>query len=1054
MLLMTGVQSTDINIVSNGLILILPLPIYNYLFNIAKKIVQKEKITSDDFYFFNESVINNVNLHRITYILTINYIVMYHYFIYITTIVILIIIFSIILGCYIVNIKLNRRTTVDLECGTSPTLKCAGSEAMSIITAFVGIAPILQEACNIGYMHYYTNTGGDKFVYWNNEKLGFINSSEHYLGNKTINILRKEKTTSLYLKLEPEYKGIVEEHRAKLKNSPILNMAYIQKNNRATYDSNLEWNIKPISYFSHKDFYGSISETQKGRFLIINIIRGDSNGSIFMPSFYLPDGTTENQAKIRDVYSVLSLKYNIMLPVGPFLQNGCVIFTQAESLGANGLFRLWRPSIQYIEPESIKRISTVSSYYKLTEGSMVRLPDYNYNKLPKKTGICDLKKLVTHNCTSSVKIKYPISVKQGVSNEIRADRIYRGILNSFLNRGRFNKENNYGVIPEESKDDYKDRLTIASLLKKIDYQMKKKAHTMAKGKWREIDTLYDGEPLSVVMDRLKISLGENELAGFTRDSTYWNLRRLSSVDISLWKKDLSLSTYVSLYKHGVIQGFQNSNNLLGGLNEEFILQLNESREDLISKIGKKYKSGGVNDVVKLKSIYGISINRLTFEFFEVRPNSNIFGYMPERHIKSDDCEVYSIIDTFNDSSKFITNLGCGGKYPTIIPKHDYHFLDNKDEHSIRKFMDFFYQNDNGSLTYKSNIANKLDNQEVLNLRDKPIKVLKAGKVRNSYLDKFIFKKNSIKWEFQPDTSVNFGLNKKTNISSEWLNPDLDIWPNSCYFNPKKWGDISMDPVQDSRLIRLKTNLKFNGFLMIEPKLPDKLIPKCMHLPTIEEEEEIDFLGDDERFALKDINILRRNGRLINPQEKALKGVYRHNQLWGVGGAYDKNYLQPVIDRLGVGLMELIDEKLERANSRVEARYKELGEQRLEKPAFKKLLSEYYKEVRAINGTDISNWDGPDETPMHLPDEINIYDAYDDADEMDLVDQTGVYPGFEDEMRLLEEQLLTQFNETYEDENVDWDDDGFNFDYDGFNFNDEAVEEVTLYGSTAPKRKRG
>jgi hypothetical protein len=58
------------------------------------------------------------------------------------------------------------------------------------------------------------------------------------------------------------------------------------------------------------------------------------------------------------------------------------------------------------------------------------------------------------------------------------------------------------------------------------------------------------------------------------------------------------------------------------------------------------------------------------------------------------------------------------------------------------------------------------------------------------------------------------------------------------------------------------------------------------------------------------------------------------------------------------------------------------------------------------------------------------------------------------MRLLEEQLLTQFNETYEDENVDWDDDGFNFDYGGFNFNDEAVEEVTLYGSTAPKRKRG
>jgi hypothetical protein len=59
-------------------------------------------------------------------------------------------------------------------------------------------------------------------------------------------------------------------------------------------------------------------------------------------------------------------------------------------------------------------------------------------------------------------------------------------------------------------------------------------------------------------------------------------------------------------------------------------------------------------------------------------------------------------------------------------------------------MDFFYQNDNGSLTYRSNIANKLDNQEVLDLRDKPIKVSKVGKVKDYYLDEFIYKKNSMK----------------------------------------------------------------------------------------------------------------------------------------------------------------------------------------------------------------------------------------------------------------------------------------------------------------------
>jgi hypothetical protein len=44
----------------------------------------------------------------------------------------------------------------------------------------------------------------------------------------------------------------------------------------------------------------------------------------------------------------------------------------------------------------------------------------------------------------------------------------------------------------------------------------------------------------------------------------------------------------------------------------------------------------------------------------------------------------------------------------VIPKHDYNFFDDKDEHSIRKFMDLIYKDDNGYLAYKSNIPNSLD----------------------------------------------------------------------------------------------------------------------------------------------------------------------------------------------------------------------------------------------------------------------------------------------------------------------------------------------------------
>jgi hypothetical protein len=81
-------------------------------------------------------------------------------------------------------------------------------------------------------------------------------------------------------------------------------------------------------------------QTVKGKFLIITIIRNDSGGCIFMPSFYLPDGTTESEQKIRDIREILQIKYNILLPVGAPSNNGYMIFTQAESLGGTSLFRV------------------------------------------------------------------------------------------------------------------------------------------------------------------------------------------------------------------------------------------------------------------------------------------------------------------------------------------------------------------------------------------------------------------------------------------------------------------------------------------------------------------------------------------------------------------------------------------------------------------------------------------------------------------------------------------------------------------------------------------
>src|SRR6185369_7328667 len=127
--------------------------------------------------------------------------------------------------------------------------------------------------------------------------------------------------------------------------------------------------------------------------------------------------------------------------------------------------------------------------------------------------------------------------------------------------------------------------------------------------------------------------------------------------------------------------------------------------------------------MKAKSIYVISINRLSFEFLEVRCCSDTcFSYktitngkestvkVDSRFLKAKEIgfEIFSIVDMQNDNSR-LNLASCDKRYKdlnVIIPKHDYHFFDDKDEHSIRKFMDHMYGYDEDNLIYKSNIPNE------------------------------------------------------------------------------------------------------------------------------------------------------------------------------------------------------------------------------------------------------------------------------------------------------------------------------------------------------------
>ena len=72
---------------------------------------------------------------------------------------------SVLVGYYLLYVKPNKCRHPFTSTGHKPlTLKCTGGEAMAIITSFVALAPILQDACSKGYMHYETHEGTKKYV--------------------------------------------------------------------------------------------------------------------------------------------------------------------------------------------------------------------------------------------------------------------------------------------------------------------------------------------------------------------------------------------------------------------------------------------------------------------------------------------------------------------------------------------------------------------------------------------------------------------------------------------------------------------------------------------------------------------------------------------------------------------------------------------------------------------------------------------------------------------------------------------------------------------------
>lgn len=162
------------------LTLVLPLPMILYLLNFFIKYLKKEPVKDEDYYLYNDYVVERVNLYRITYITFINYLIRNFYStisIVIMTIVFIVLFIALLIICKICvhNWQTykgagSRQSTISsisrckvINKNEPLALKSAFQTTAGYISAFIAITPFFQEGCNKGFMDYYMNTGKSKY---------------------------------------------------------------------------------------------------------------------------------------------------------------------------------------------------------------------------------------------------------------------------------------------------------------------------------------------------------------------------------------------------------------------------------------------------------------------------------------------------------------------------------------------------------------------------------------------------------------------------------------------------------------------------------------------------------------------------------------------------------------------------------------------------------------------------------------------------------------------------------------------------------------------------
>lgn len=354
-LLLFNDQSIEINYI---IAILLSTTIFYYIFNLTAKLIKKEKITFEDYYLYNNYVVEKINIYNLIYIVGM-YLVIKNYTVeyYITVLFLLLFFILFSLNYYT---ELSRRSS-----HPSTPSNVIPLESGAYIGGLFNIPLLMAIAAKLAVII------GDEV-----KNFSLVNEDnpriELYGGEKSVfNIDGKEEMATGFLKsgsggtrfvsrptpTNDNEKKIIENVFGKIEKTPLVSIgnALVETLNSFAVKPSLNQydfrEIRTYGYFVRKDFQGCLV---KGRtFLIFALLK--DNCTKYIPNYYINESNLTKSLGVlsRNISAGLDEKeqvdLNDMYKKEKQASRSMIIFTPAEYIEEYKVYKCLRPDMFFTD---------------------------------------------------------------------------------------------------------------------------------------------------------------------------------------------------------------------------------------------------------------------------------------------------------------------------------------------------------------------------------------------------------------------------------------------------------------------------------------------------------------------------------------------------------------------------------------------------------------------------------------------------------------------------------------------------------------------------------